>query len=314
MSGQDVQRGTFSHRHAVLRDEQTNKGYNRLNHFQENQEKFRIYNSLLSEYGVLGFEYGYAMANPAALVIWEAQFGDFSNGAQTMIDQFIATGEQKWQRMNGIVLLLPHGYEGQGPEHSSARMERFLQMCAELNLVITNITTSANLFHALRRQLAWPFRKPLINFSPKANLRYAGSFSKVDEFTKGGFKELIDDSFVQETSRVIKVLLCTGKIYFELAEKQLKENRADVAIIRLEQIYPLPYKQLEALNKKYNKANWYWVQEEPLNMGAASFLQLNLTSINFKVISRSASASTATGYAKVHAKEQAQIIELAFSI
>ena len=314
MSGQDVQRGTFSHRHAVLRDEQTNKGYNRLNHFQEIQEKFRIYNSLLSEYGVLGFEYGYAMANPAALVIWEAQFGDFSNGAQTMIDQFIAAGEQKWQRMNGLVMLLPHGYEGQGPEHSSARMERFLQMCAELNLVITNITTSANLFHALRRQLTWPFRKPLINFSPKANLRYAGSYSKVEEFTKGGFNELIDDSFVQKASEVKKVLFCTGKIYFELAEKQLKESRTDMAIVRLEQIYPLPLKQLESLRDKYNNANWYWVQEEPLNMGAASFLKMNLTTVDFKIISRTASASTATGYAKVHAKEQAQIIERAFSI
>ena len=314
MSGQDVQRGTFSHRHAVLRDEQTNKGYNRLNHFQEIQEKFRIYNSLLSEYGVLGFEYGYAMANPAALVIWEAQFGDFSNGAQTMIDQFIAAGEQKWQRMNGLVMLLPQGYEGQGPEHSSARMERFLQMCAELNLVITNITTSANLFHALRRQLTWPFRKPLINFSPKANLRYAGSYSKVEEFTKGGFNELIDDSFVQKASEVKKVLFCTGKIYFELAEKQLKESRTDMAIVRLEQIYPLPLKQLESLRDKYNNGNWYWVQEEPLNMGAASFLKMNLTTVDFKIISRTASASTATGYAKVHAKEQAQIIERAFSI
>jgi len=314
MSGQDVQRGTFSHRHAVIRDEQTNKGYNRLNHFQEDQQKFRIYNSLLSEYGVLGFEYGYALANPEALVIWEAQFGDFSNGAQTMIDQFIAAGEQKWQRMNGVVMLLPHGYEGQGPEHSSARMERFLQMCAELNLVITNITSSANLFHALRRQLAWQFRKPLINFSPKANLRYPGSYSKIAEFTSGGFKELIDDGFVKEASSVKKVLFCSGKIYFELAEKQQKENREDIAIIRLEQIYPLPLKQLEALYKKYNKATWFWVQEEPLNMGAASFLQMNLKTINYGVISRNASAATATGYAKVHAKEQAQIIDLAFSI
>jgi len=313
MSGQDVQRGTFSHRHAVLRDELTNKGYNRLNHFQNDQQKFRIYNSLLSEYAVLGFEYGYAMANPAALVIWEAQFGDFSNGAQTMIDQFIVAGEQKWQRMNGIVLLLPHGYEGQGPEHSSARMERFLQMCAELNLVITNITTSANLFHALRRQLAWPFRKPLINFSPKANLRYAGSHSKVEEFTVGGFRELIDDNFIKDNSQVKKVLLCTGKIYFELAEKQLKENRMDIAIIRLEQIYPLPLKQLDVLYHKYKQASWFWVQEEPLNMGAASFLLMNLKNIKFGIISRTASAATATGYAKVHAKEQAQIIDLAFS-
>lgn len=314
MSGQDVQRGTFSHRHAILRDENTNKGYNRLNHFQEKQEKFRIYNSLLSEYGVLGFEYGYAMANPNALVIWEAQFGDFSNGAQTMIDQFIAAGEQKWQRQNGVVMLLPHGYEGQGPEHSSARLERYLQLCAEYNMVITNITSAANLFHALRRQLTWSFRKPLINFSPKANLRNPVTFSHTSEFTHGGFRELIDDGFVEDASQVKKVLLCSGKICFELAEKQIKDNRKDVAVIRLEQIYPLPYKQLEILHRKYSKATWFWIQEEPLNMGAASFLQMNLKSINFGVISRNASASTATGYHKVHQKEQAEIIETAFNI
>lgn len=314
MSGQDVQRGTFSHRHAILRDEVTNKGYNRLNHFQESQEKFRIYNSLLSEYGVLGFEYGYAMANPQALVLWEAQFGDFCNGAQTMIDQFIAAGEQKWQRQNGLIMLLPHGYEGQGPEHSSARMERFLQMCAELNMVITNVTTAANLFHVFRRQLAWHFRKPLINFSPKANLRNPGTYSPVADFLTGGFKEVIDDVFVTNPSDVKKVLFCSGKLYYELADKQAKENRKDVAIIRLEQIYPLPFQQLDALHKKYSKATWFWVQEEPMNMGAAGFLQMNLKSINFGIISRNASAATATGYAKIHAKEQAEIIETAFTI
>jgi 2-oxoglutarate dehydrogenase E1 component len=314
MSGQDVQRGTFSHRHAILRDEVTNKGYNRLNHFQESQEKFRIYNSLLSEYGVLGFEYGYAMANPQALVLWEAQFGDFCNGAQTMIDQFIAAGEQKWQRQNGLVMLLPHGYEGQGPEHSSARMERFLQMCAELNMVITNVTTAANLFHMFRRQLAWNFRKPLINFSPKANLRNPGTYSPVADFLTGGFKEVIDDVYITNPSEVKKVLFCSGKLYYELADRQAKENRKDVAIIRLEQIYPLPYQQLDALHKKYSKATWFWVQEEPMNMGAAGFLQMNLKSINFGIISRNASAATATGYAKIHAKEQAEIIETAFTI
>ncbi len=314
MSGQDVQRGTFSHRHAILRDENTNKGYNRLNHFRENQEKFRIYNSLLSEYGVLGFEYGYALANPNALVIWEAQFGDFSNGAQTMIDQFITAGEQKWLRQNGVVMLLPHGYEGQGPEHSSARMERFLQLAAELNIVITNITSASNFFHAMRRQLAWPFRKPLINFAPKANLRNPATYSPVSEFSEGGFRELIDDTFVDDASQVKKVLFCSGKLYFELADKQAKENRKDVAVVRLEQIYPLPKKQLEALYSKYSKATWFWVQEEPLNMGAASFLQMNLKSVNFGVISRNASASTATGYHKVHAQEQAEIVDTAFSI
>jgi 2-oxoglutarate dehydrogenase E1 component len=314
MSGQDVQRGTFSHRHAVIRDEQTNKGHNRLNHFTEGQEKFRIYNSLLSEYGVLGFEYGYAMANPNALVIWEAQFGDFCNGAQTMIDQFIVAGEQKWQRQNGLVMLLPHGYEGQGPEHSSARLERFLQMAAELNIVVTNITSAANLFHALRRQLTWNFRKPMINFSPKANLRNPGTYSKVEAFLEGGFKEVLDDEFVQDAAAVKKVLFCSGKIYFELAEKQAKENRQDIAIVRLEQIYPLAQDQLSALHKKYSKATWFWVQEEPQNMGAASFLKMNLHTINFGVISRSASASTATGYAKVHAAEQLEVIETAFNI
>lgn len=313
MSGQDVRRGTFSHRHAVLRDEQTDKPYSRLSVIPGKTGKFRIYNSLLSEYGVLGFEYGYALANPNALVIWEAQFGDFANGAQTMIDQFIAAGEQKWNRMNGVTLLLPHGYEGQGPEHSSARLERFLQLCAELNMVVTNITTAANLFHALRRQLAWPFRKPLINFSPKANLRHVGTYSRLEEFVKGGFKEVIDDA-AADPAEVRKVLFCSGKMYFDLAERQQKDNRRDVAIVRLEQIYPLPHKQLEALYKKYNKATWFWVQEEPLNMGAASFLKMNLTQLNYGVISRQPSASTATGYNKIHLQEQGEIIETAFSI
>ncbi|HUB61561.1 MAG TPA: 2-oxoglutarate dehydrogenase E1 component [Puia sp.] len=315
MSGQDVQRGTFSHRHAVLRDENTNEDYNRLSRLPDSKGEFRIFNSLLSEYGVLGFEYGYALATPNALVLWEAQFGDFSNGAQTVIDQFIVAGEQKWQRMNGITLLLPHGYEGQGPEHSSARMERFLQSAAEMNMVITDVTTAGNLFHAFRRQLAWPFRKPLINFSPKANLRHPGSYSKMEEFLHGGFKEVIDDPFVDNAGDVKKVLFCTGKVYFDLAERQHKDNRKDVAIIRVEQLYPLPVRQLEDLYKKYSHAaTWFWVQEEPLNMGAASYLQMNLKNLNYGVISRQPSAATATGYAKVHAQEQAEIIDTAFSI
>ncbi|MCG2615907.1 2-oxoglutarate dehydrogenase E1 component [Terrimonas sp. NA20] len=313
MSGQDVKRGTFSHRHAVLMDEVSDKPYNRVNGIPDVTGKFKIYNSLLSEYGVLGFEYGYALANPNALVLWEAQFGDFVNGAQTMIDQFISSGEQKWNRMNGVTMLLPHGYEGQGPEHSSARLERFLQSCAELNMVVTNITTSANFFHALRRQLAWPFRKPLINFAPKANLRHPGTYSPVEEFTSGGFREVIDDTFA-DTGKVKKVLFCSGKVYYDLAERQQKEDRKDIAIIRLEQLYPLPFKQLEALNAKYSKATWFWVQEEPLNMGAAAFLKMNLTTINYGVISRQPSAATATGYAKVHKQEQEEIVETAFTI
>ncbi len=313
MSGQDVRRGTFSHRHAVIRDENTDKPYKRLKNIPGAQGKFRIYNSLLSEYGVLGFEYGYALASPNALVLWEAQFGDFANGAQTMIDQFISAGEQKWNRMNGVTLLLPHGYEGQGPEHSSARIERFLQLCAELNIVVTNITTAANLFHALRRQLAWPFRKPLVNFSPKANLRHPGSYSYLQEFITGGFKEVIDDEGA-DAGQIKKVLFCSGKIYFDLAERKQKEGRTDIAILRLEQLYPLPYKQLEALKEKYKMATWFWVQEEPLNMGAASFLRMNLTTINYGIIGRQPSASTATGYNKIHMVEQAEIVETAFSI
>ncbi|MEO8822058.1 MAG: 2-oxoglutarate dehydrogenase E1 component [Ginsengibacter sp.] len=314
MSGQDVRRGTFSHRHAVIRDENTDEFYNRLSRISEKQGTMRIWNSLLSEYAVLGFEYGYAMANPNNLVLWEAQFGDFANGAQVIIDQFVAGAEQKWHRMNGLVMLLPHGYEGQGPEHSSGRIERFLQMCAELNIVVTNITTAANYFHGLRRQLAWPFRKPLINFAPKANLRHPGSYSKIEEFTHGGFKEVMDDLTVTNESEITKVLLCSGKIYFDLDQKKETDKRKDVAIIRMEQLYPLPVNQLEELYKKYPKAIWFWVQEEPLNMGAASFLRMNLTSINFGIISRQPSAAISSGFSKVHAEEQSEILNTAFSI
>lgn len=314
MSGEDVKRGTFSHRHAILFDENTNATYSRLGDLQEKQGTFRIYNSLLSEFAVLGFEYGYAMANPKSLVIWEAQYGDFANGAQTVIDQYITSAEQKWTNQNGMVMLLPHGYEGGGPDHSNARPERFLQSCAEYNIIVTNITTAANFFHALRRQLTWEFRKPLVNFSPKANLRHVGSYSPISAFTEGGFKEVLDDEYVDDASKVKKVLLCTGKIYFELAEKQAKDNRKDVAIVRLEQLYPLPSVQLEALNQKYKAATWFWVQEEPLNMGAASYLQMNMKQLNYGVISRNPSAATATGYAKVHAREQLEIIETAFNI
>jgi len=313
LSGEDVKRGTFSHRHAIIYDQNTNAPYNRLSRLGDKQGIPYIYNSLLSEFAVLGFEYGYAMANPNNLVLWEAQYGDFANGAQTIIDQYIVGGEQKWTNMNGLVMLLPHGYEGGGPEHSSARLERFLQMCAENNMIVTNITTAANFFHALRRQLAWEFRKPLINFSPKANLRHVRSYSAMEEFTKGGFKEVIDDPNIKSATKVNKVLLCSGKMYFDLSEKQLADKRDDVAIIRLEQIYPLPQAQLNALRDKYKKATWTWVQEEPRNMGALGFLQMNI-SVDFllKYLSRPASASTATGFAKKHAIEQAQLVEQAF--
>ncbi len=318
LSGEDVKRGTFSHRHAVIYDQNTNQSYNRLSRLQEKQGTPYIYNSLLSEYAVLGFEYGYAMANPNSLVLWEAQYGDFVNGAQIIIDQYIAGAEQKWTNMNGLVMLLPHGYEGGGPEHSSARMERFLQNCAENNMVITNITTAANFFHALRRQLAWNFRKPLVNFSPKANLRHARSYSAMDEFTTGGFKEVIDDPNISDAKKVKKVLLCSGKMYFDLSEKQLEEKREDVAIVRLEQIYPLPLKQLEELKAKYKKATWTWIQEEPRNMGALWYLQVQLASLAngliTNYISRSASASTATGFSKKHAAEQADLVTKALSL
>lgn len=313
LSGEDVKRGTFSHRHEVIYDQNTNKPYNRLSRISEQQGIPYIYNSLLSEFAVLGFEYGYAMANPNNLVLWEAQYGDFANGAQTIIDQYIVGGEQKWTNMNGLVMLLPHGYEGGGPEHSSARLERFLQMCAENNMVVTNITTAANFFHGLRRQLAWQFRKPMINFSPKANLRHVRSYSTMEEFTTGGFKEVIDDATITKASTVKRVLLCSGKMYFDLSEKQLTENRNDVAIVRLEQIYPLPIQQLEALKAKYKKAEWVWVQEEPRNMGALAFLILNIGDFPIRYISRPASASTATGFAKKHVIEQNQLVEQAFA-
>ncbi len=313
VSGEDVKRGTFSHRHAVVVDEITSVEYNRLNHFQEEQGILHIFNSLLSEFAVLGFEYGYCMANPNNLVVWEAQYGDFANGAQTIIDQYVSSAEQKWTNMNGLVMLLPHGYEGGGPEHSSARLERFLQMCAEYNMVITNITTAANFFHGLRRQLKWAFRKPMINFAPKANLRHHRAYSAMSEFTSGSFMEVLDDPFITEPSAVKKVLLCSGKMYFDLSEKQIAGNRKDIAIIRMEQIYPLPQKQLDAIRKKYKKAAWTWVQEEPQNMGALSFLKMNLDNFPMSYISRPASASPATGFAKKHIMEQTELVEKAFT-
>ncbi|VXD19726.1 2-oxoglutarate dehydrogenase E1 component [Marinoscillum sp. 108] len=312
MSGQDVKRGTFSHRHSYLFDSNTNEPYCNLDHIQEKQEPFRIFNSLLSEYAVLGFEYGYAMATPNALVIWEAQFGDFSNGAQVMIDQFITSAETKWQRMNGLVMLLPHGYEGQGPEHSSARMERFLQMTAQENMIVADVTTPANLFHLVRRQLTWEFRKPCVVFSPKSLLRHPKVVSPLEEFTKGNFQEVIGDDYVTNKS-VKKVLLCTGKVYFDLQEEQQKKKVKDVAIVRLEQLYPFPKKQLEAVLKKYNNPQLVWVQEEPENMGAWGFM-LRISGLTLKLVARKPMASPATGYSKVHKREQAEIVNKAFEI
>ena len=311
MSGQDVQRGTFSHRHAVIRDAETNETYSSLDFIDKNQQKFRIFNSLLSEYGVLGYEFGYSIANPNALVIWEAQFGDFANGAQTMIDQFITGCETKWQIMSGIVMLLPHGYEGQGPEHSNARPERFLQLAAEDNIVVANLTTPANLFHMMRRQLTWEFRKPCVVMSPKSLLRNPLVVSPVEDFTSGSFQEVIDDATVAAKD-VKKVLICTGKVYFDLLNEQQKNQRKDVAIVRLEQMAPLPEKQLDAIVAKYKSAKIVWVQEEPENMGAWTYLLRVYRKVAMDVVARKPSASTATGYAKVHAIEQADLIARAF--
>ncbi|GAB3289726.1 2-oxoglutarate dehydrogenase E1 component [Hymenobacter humi] len=311
VSGQDVQRGTFSHRHAVLHDAETSAPYTSLNHMEGENEKLSIYNSLLSEYAVLGFEFGYAMANPTALVVWEAQFGDFANGAQTMIDQFIVSSESKWQRMNGVVMLLPHGYEGQGPEHSNARPERFLQLAAENNIVVANMTTPANFFHALRRQLTWSFRKPLVVMSPKSMLRHPLCVSPVEEFTSGTFREVLGDTFA-EAKKVKRVLLCSGKVYFDLLEEQRTSNRTDVAIVRLEQLHPFPKKQLNAELAKYPKAKLYWVQEEPENMGYWNFMLRYMRRELEDVIARKPSASPATGYNKIHVKEQKELVGRAF--
>ena len=313
LTGQDVQRGTFSHRHAVIRDANTNAAYNSLQHISEDQASFEIYNSLLSEFGVLGFEFGYAMANPGALVIWEAQFGDFANGAQVMIDQFISCSFTKWHRMNGLVMLLPHGYEGQGPEHSNARPERFLQLAAGNNMFITNITSPANLFHLMRRQLEMPYRMPAVNMSPKSLLRHPRVVSPIEDFVNGGFQEILGDDFATPKKDVRKVLLCSGKVFFDLEDARNEQKLKDVAILRMEQWYPFPKKQLETELKKYPNAEVYWVQEEPENMGAWTFM-LRMYQEGLKgVYSRRAAASPATGYSKVHKKEQDSLIERALS-
>ncbi len=308
MSGQDVKRGTFSHRHAIFNDKETYKEHNRLDGISSEQGQFRIFNSLLSEFAVLGFEYGYSLASPNSLVIWEAQFGDFYNGAQTVVDQFISAAESKWQRMSGLVLLLPHGYEGQGPEHSSGRMERFLQLSAECNFAVVNMTTPANLFHALRRQLARPFRKPLIVMSPKSMLRHPEAISSIDEFKTGtSFKEVIDDNsaIAEKTNRLV---LCSGKIYYDLNKLKQEKKMSNVALVRVEQLYPFPEKQLNAIFKKYEKAEKFWVQEESANMGSWDFLMRYWRHEKIELISRQATSSPATGFKKIHDKQQIEIV------
>ncbi|NGM61200.1 2-oxoglutarate dehydrogenase E1 component [Sphingobacterium sp. SGG-5] len=316
ISGQDVQRGTFSHRHAVLTLEDSEEKYVPLNQVNGG-ERFNIYNSLLSEYGVLGFEYGYALANPQSLTVWEAQFGDFYNGAQIIVDQYLSSAETKWKRSNGLVMLLPHGMEGQGPEHSSGRIERFLELCANGNMIIANCTTPANFFHLLRRQLHRDFRKPLVVFTPKSLLRHPKVVSTMADFTKVNFQEMIDDTYVKAAS-VIRVLFCSGKVYYDLLEKQQTEKRTDVAIVRIEQLYPTPVLQLEALRKKYKKAtDFIWVQEENENMGAWPYYcrKLRKTNIEFTdVVARAGSGSPATGYMKKHVLQQEEIVNKAFEL
>jgi 2-oxoglutarate dehydrogenase E1 component len=316
ISGQDVKRGTFSHRHAVFYDANNYQEYNRLNAISKNQGVFRIYNSLLSEFAVLGFEYGYSMASPHNLVIWEAQFGDFYNGAQVIVDQFICAGQTKWQRMSGLVMLLPHGYEGQGPEHSSARLERFLQLCADHNMVIINPSTPANQFHALRRQLAWNFRKPLIIMSPKSLLRHPACVSSKSDFVgKTNFKETIDDQQFKtkaQAKKVKKVLFCSGKVYYGLDEFRQNNKIDDTAIVRIEQLYPFPEKQINAIMEKYDSATKIWVQEESRNMGAWQYLTANFPGLFSKVVSRKASASPATGFKKVHDAQELALFNEAF--
>lgn len=319
MSGQDVRRGTFSHRHAVFNEDGTERTYNRLNHIQEEQGMFHIYNSLLSEFAVMGFEYGYSLASPDHLVLWEAQFGDFYNGAQTMVDQYISAAESKWHRMSGLVLLLPHGYEGQGPEHSSARVERFLQMCAEFNMFIANVTSPANFFHLLRRQVSLPYRKPLVVMSPKSLLRHPKVISNIEDFTGDTkFQELLDDPNVGPRSgkKIKRVLLCSGKVYFDLLDYQEEHKRKDIAIVRLEQLYPLPETQLQKILDKYPNADFMWVQEEPENMGPWRYMHHATHGFDWKlqVSSRKASASPATGYKEQHKKEQKALVERAFAL
>jgi 2-oxoglutarate dehydrogenase E1 component len=313
MSGQDVQRGTFTHRHAVIYDEATEAPYCNLNHIVENQSIMRIYNSLLSEYGVLGFEYGYSLSTPKRLTIWEAQFGDFSNGAQIIIDQFISSAETKWGLSSGLVMLLPHGYEGQGPEHSSARLERFLQLCAHRNIQVVNCTTPANFFHVMRRQVKRDFRKPLVVMTPKSLLRHPECTSSLKELAPGTkFKEIIDDESVT-TDQVKKVLIVSGKLYYELNTKRKELKKDNVAIIRLEQLFPLPEKQIKALIQKYASAkNWIWVQEEPINMGSWDYIHRCFTWKKLKVIARQNASSPAEGSAREHAINQATLINQCF--
>jgi 2-oxoglutarate dehydrogenase E1 component len=300
ISGQDVERGTFSHRHAVVKTEDSEEEVVTLNMLEDGQADFTIYNSLLSEYGVLGYEYGYSLASPNGLTIWEAQFGDFYNGAQIMVDQFITAGEDKWATQSGLVMLLPHGYEGQGAEHSSGRIERFLQQCADTNIQVVNTSTPANHFHLLRRQMKREFRKPLVVFSPKMILRHPNATSKLEEMAKGGFQEVIDDVDTK-VADVDTVVFCSGKFYYEAKDKAAELGTTNMAFVRVEQLYPLPRPQIDAILKKYKNAkNVLWAQEEPENMGAWRYMAMQLRDLNLTGICRYSSAAAAEGSHDLH--------------
>lgn len=306
ISGQDVERGTFSHRHAVVKTEDTEEEIVTLNLLSDKQAPFSVYNSLLSEYGVLGFEYGYSLATPNGLTIWEAQFGDFFNGAQIMIDQFITAGEDKWSTQSGLTMLLPHGYEGQGAEHSSGRMERFLQACADDNMQIVNTSTPANHFHLLRRQLSRPFRKPLVVFSPKLLLRYPAAVSTLEEMASGRFQEVLDDP-TANAANVDTLVLCSGKFYYEMKEKAAEMGVDNMAFVRVEQLYPFPQNQIDAIIAKYNAKNIIWAQEEPENMGAWSYIAMRMRKTGIEGVCRPASAAAAEGSKKLHERRLKQL-------
>jgi 2-oxoglutarate dehydrogenase E1 component len=316
LSGQDSRRGTFSQRHAVLTDFQTGERYTPLNHLGPGLPDFCVYDSLLSEAAVLGFDYGYSLEEPHMLIMWEAQFGDFANGAQVIIDQFIVSAESKWGRASGLVMLLPHGYEGQGPEHSSARVERFLQLCAEDNIQVANATTPAQYFHILRRQVRRDFRKPLVLFTPKSLLRHKLAVSPVGELVRGRFHEVLDDATIDRPERVRRVVLCSGKLYYDLlAHREEAGKSPEVALVRLEQLYPWPAPMLKsALDRYTHAAEWVWAQEESQNMGAWTFVAprlRDLAGVEFDYVGRDASASPATGSHHVHEIEQAELVEAA---
>ena len=329
LSGQDSGRGTFSQRHAVLRNQDNHDRYIPLNNISKEQKNLEIIDSLLSEFAVLGFEFGYSISEPETLVLWEAQFGDFANGAQIIIDQFISSGESKWGRASGLVMLLPHGYEGQGPEHSSARLERFLQLCAGENIQVVNCTTPSNYFHVLRRQMRREFRKPLIIMTPKSLLRHKKCVSNISEFSlKSTFHRVLeDDSFAKvknllelkkKDNKIKKVVMCSGKIYYDLIEAREKYKNDKVTFVRIEQLYPFPVKTLANILKRYKKAEFIWCQEEPKNMGAwntvRNYIDRTLEMINFsdifvKYVGRKASSSTATGNLNKHLAQQKEILE-----